>query len=249
MAWTDPIDAYCERLGAGLLGEPANALSNLAFLAAAVALWRLQSRLRAGGREPPRDIRLLSALVFLVAIGSTLFHTLALRWTGLLDTLLILLYSCAFLYSFLHHAVRTPAWVALGVAGAFACISFAFSRLFPPGVLNGSTAYIPNLIGLLAVTAWLTWHHAPASRALGLGSVVFCISLTLRTLDQEICVRFPLGTHFVWHLLNGLLLWIVSREMLLGRYAIAGEGAPTRTPKREAARRATADEKGGTAAR
>jgi Ceramidase len=247
MAWTDPIDAYCERLGPGLLGEPANTFSNLAFLAAAVALWRLQSRLRAEGRDPPRDIRLLPALVFLVAVGSTLFHTLAVRWSGLLDTLLILLYSCAFLYSFLRHAVRAPAWVALGVAGAFACISFAFPRLFPPGVLNGSTAYIPNLIGLLAMTAWLAWHHVPASRGLGLGSVVFCISLALRTLDQEICARFPLGTHFVWHLLNGLLLWIVSREMLLGRYKTAGAGALT--PKREAASRTAPDEKGKPAAR
>ena len=38
MALTDQVYAYCERLGPGLLAEPANALSNLAFAAAAVAL-------------------------------------------------------------------------------------------------------------------------------------------------------------------------------------------------------------------
>jgi len=249
MAWSDPIDAYCERLGPGLLGEPANALSNFAFLAAAVALWRLQSSLRARGHEPPRDIRLLPSLVFLVAVGSTLFHTLAVRWTGLLDTLLILLYCCAFLYSFLRHAVCTPAWVALAVAGAFAGISFALPRLFPPGALNGSTAYIPNLIGLLAVTAWLAWHHAPAARGFGLGSVVFCISLTLRTVDQEICARFPLGTHFAWHLLTGLLLWIVSREMLLGHYATHAESASSRGPRNAGVSRAAPNDKGRPAPR
>jgi len=219
MALTDQVYAYCERLGPGLLAEPANALSNLAFAAAAVALWRLEASLRAAGRELPGAIRVMPALVLLVAVGSTLFHTLAVRWAALLDTLLILLYCCVFLYAFLRHAVRSPAWAAMVVAGAFALISYAFPALFPKGTLNGSTGYIPYLIGLLAIAAWLAWRHAPAARALGLGSVVFCISLTVRTVDQDMCAQFPVGTHFLWHLLTALLLWIVSREMLLGRYA------------------------------
>jgi len=226
LAWTDQVDAYCERIGPGLLGEPANALSNIAFLAAAIALWRLQAGLRTAGRELPPDIRMLPALVFLVALGSTLFHTLAVRWAGLIDTLFILLYSSVFLYGFLRHAVGAPIWAGLAVAAAFALISYAFPLLFPPGTLNGSPAYFPNLIGLLAITAWLAQRRAPAARALGLGCVVFSISLTLRTVDHQFCARFPLGTHFLWHLLNGLLLWIVSREMLLGRYAPPGLPLP-----------------------
>jgi ceramidase len=224
LAWTDQIGAYCERAGPGLLAEPANALSNVAFLAAAIALWRLRASLRAANIKPPGAVRMLPPLVFLVALGSTLFHTLAVRWAGLLDSLFILLYSGVFLYGFLRHAVRAPAWVALGVSAAFALISYAFPLLFPPGTLNGSTAYLPNLIGLLVITAWLSQRHAPAARALGLASAVFCISLTLRTVDQGMCARFPLGTHFLWHVLNGLLLWIVTREMLLGRYTAPEAG-------------------------
>ena len=59
------VDDYCERLGHGLLAEPANALSNLAFVAAAVALWRLQGSLTARGRQVPGDIRWLPSLVLL----------------------------------------------------------------------------------------------------------------------------------------------------------------------------------------
>jgi hypothetical protein len=160
-------------------------------------------------------------------VGSTLFHTLAVRWAALLDTLLILLFCCAFVYAFLRHAVRAPAWVALVAAVAFALVSYAFPALFPKGALNGSIGYIPYLIGLLAIAAWLAWRHAPAARAFGLGSAVFCISLTVRTVDLDMCARFPVGTHFLWHVLTALLLWIVSREMLLGRYATS---APTATP-------------------
>ncbi len=225
MALSDAVDLYCERLGPGLLAEPANALSNLAFVAAAVALWRVQASVGARARNIPADVRLLPPLVLLVALGSSLFHTLAVGWAGLLDTLFILLYCCVFLYGFLRHAVGAPAWAAVATAAAFALFSYAFPNLFPKGALNGSTGYIPYLLGLLAISAWLVWHHAPAARALGLASVVFCISLTLRTVDQELCARFPLGTHFLWHLLNGLLLWIVSREMLLGRYVASAERA------------------------
>ena len=41
MAWTDPIDAYCERLGPGFWAEPLNAWTNLAFLLAALLAPRL----------------------------------------------------------------------------------------------------------------------------------------------------------------------------------------------------------------
>jgi hypothetical protein len=37
----DPIDAYCERLGPGLWAEPLNAVTNLAFIVAAVICLRV----------------------------------------------------------------------------------------------------------------------------------------------------------------------------------------------------------------
>ena len=225
MAWADHVDGYCERLDTGLWAEPANALSNLAFLAAAVALWRLAATLRAAGRPVPAEARLLPLLVFLVGIGSALFHTLATRWAGLLDTLLILLFCCAFLYAFLRQVLGAPGWIALATSIAFAVISYTFPRLFAPGTLNGSVGYLPYLVVLIAMTSYLVWQRAPAARAFGLGFVVFCISLTLRTVEPDICPRFPLGTHFLWHLLNGYLLWVVSREMLMGRSRAQSAGA------------------------
>jgi hypothetical protein len=200
------------------LGEPADALSNLAFLLAGIALWRLHASVRAEGRTVPGDIRLLAPLVFLVGIGSLLFHTLATRWAGLLDTLFILVFCCAFLFAFLREAARTSAWVALATSVGFAVVSYGFPKLFPPETLNGSVGYLPYLFALLTMTGYLASRGAPSARAFGLAIAVFCISLTLRIVDLEICARFPLGTHFLWHLLNGYLLWLVSREMILRRF-------------------------------
>jgi hypothetical protein len=40
---------------------------------------------------------------------------------------------------------------------------------------------------------------------------IFSLSLVLRTVDAAICPAFPLGTHFIWHLLNGLVLYLGMR--------------------------------------
>jgi len=43
---------------------------------------------------------------------------------------------------------------------------------------------------------------------------VFTLSLCLRTVDAAACERFPLGTHFLWHLLNGAVLYLAVRSLL-----------------------------------
>ena len=43
------MDAYCERVGMGLLAEPLNAFSNVSFLLAAWAAWVLARRVGAFG--------------------------------------------------------------------------------------------------------------------------------------------------------------------------------------------------------
>lgn len=67
------VDLYCERLGPGLLAEPLNAITNLAFFIAAWLLWR-QSRI-AGSLTG--GVILLLALLVAFGVGSSLFHTFA----------------------------------------------------------------------------------------------------------------------------------------------------------------------------
>jgi len=222
MAWSDPVAAYCERLAPGLLGEPLNALSNIAFAAAAVALLRLHARLHARGERLPVDIRALPWLVFGVAVCSLSFHTLATRWAGWLDSLSILLYCTLAVYSFVRHATAAGNAIAGAAAVVFVAASLGSSRLLPPGTLNGSAAYFPNLLTLLAVTVYLRIRRARGFRSFALASGIFAAALILRTLDLAWCSALPIGTHFLWHLLTGLLLWVVSRELTLRRYRFSG---------------------------
>ena len=73
---------YCERIGAGSRAEPVNALTNLAFLVAALAIaYGLHHASR-----PLRktwDLWLLASLVAAVGVGSFLWQTLATAWSQL----------------------------------------------------------------------------------------------------------------------------------------------------------------------
>jgi hypothetical protein len=166
--------------------------------------------LRSAGRALPASIVTLPPLLALVGVGSVLFHTLATVWAGLADQLAILLYGCVFLYAFLRHPAALRISAALLAAVAFGVASYFTPRILPAGFLNQSGAYFPYLAGLLGIGAWLQAKRRPGFPLFAAGVALFVVALTLRTVDPLVCARFPLGTHFAWHLLNGAVLYLLS---------------------------------------
>ncbi len=201
MDWFAPIDAYCERLGPGLWAEPLNALSNAAFFIAAV--WAARAAYRRGA-EPV--IWLLVALVFVIGLGSLAFHTFANAWSEVADVLPITLFIYGYLAFALRRFLRLDWWkVVAGMAVLFAA-TFAAERIMPPGFMNGSGAYLPALIASVLVSLALLRRGHKAQLNVSLASSILFVSLIFRTADQILCALVPIGTHFVWHLLNGLVL-------------------------------------------
>ena len=47
-----------------------------------------------------------------------------------------------------------------------------------------------------------------------IAAAIFIVSLALRIVDLDICDAFPLGTHFLWHVLNAVLLYLLLRGAL-----------------------------------
>jgi hypothetical protein len=221
MALTNSVDAYCERIDASFWSEPLNALTNLAFLVAAVLLWRALGRRRAGAAGVALAVRCLPWLLALIGLCSFLFHTLATVWAGLADTVSILLFGCVFLYAFLRHAARLDRWIALAGAALFTAASYLTPGFLPEGFLNGSGAYFPYVAGLSAMTAYLYARGRDNWRIYVLSLALFCASLTLRTIDQTVCAAFPPGTHFIWHLANAAVLFLLSRDLARDSVAAA----------------------------
>jgi hypothetical protein len=209
MSWSEPINLYCERSGSSFWAEPANALTNIAFLIAAAAafvLWR-----RSSGRDPL--IAGLIAVTALIGVGSFAFHTLATRGAVLLDVIPIALFVYLYLYLALRRFLHLRLTAALGILAAFVVASRTLSWLVPPDFLNGSYDYLPPLAALIGVGLLVRDSHI--SRSILLAAAVFLISLVFRTIDRTICSSFPIGTHFIWHVLNAVVLYVLLRTAVL----------------------------------
>jgi hypothetical protein len=159
---------------------------------------------------PPAPIRALAPLLALIGLFSFLFHTLATLWAAIADQFSILLFGCVFLYAFLRHCAGLSSAFALASALLFSLVSYATPRLLPTGFLNQSGGYLPYLAGLLAMTVWLAWRRSAASHGFAAASGLFCLALALRTVDHAVCAQFPVGTHFLWHLVNAGVLLLLA---------------------------------------
>lgn len=193
------LSLYCERLGPGLLAEPLNALSNLAFLWVAALAWR-----HAG---PHRDQSLLAALLTAIGLGSLLFHLLATPLAQLFDVLPIALFQLTYLYLYQRRVARLGPAVSGGWLLIYVVALAAASQA--PDVLNGSLAYAPAALALLILGVV---HIRLRARLEVLGAaLLFLVSLSARTLDLIMCGRWPYGTHFLWHLCNATMLYFLLR--------------------------------------
>jgi hypothetical protein len=204
--WNRAINAYCERTDASFWSEPVNAVTNAAFLIAAVIMWG-----RVRGQGMPLAI-FLCAVLFVIGVGSFLFHTFATQWAALADTLPILIFILAYIYVANLHYWRWPWWGALLGMLAFIPYAAALTPAFRALPFFATSAfYWPVPLLILAYAALLFRRYPDTARGLAIGAGILIVSLVFRTLDQPVCGRFPLGTHFMWHLLNAAMLgWMIE---------------------------------------
>jgi len=204
------IDIYCERLEPGLFAEPINAVTNLAFIIAGFCAYKLAKQ------ENALDWRsgLLIALIFAMGIGSTLFHTFATLWAMASDVLPILAFQIVFIVLYAQRIMKLKfPWCQAPLVVFF--VLMYVSMQLPREWLNGTLEYAPAFI---MVTAFGLYHLKHARRekwTLLAVSGIFLISMTLRSIDMQICDNFPIGVHFLWHILNAIVLYLSARAYIL----------------------------------
>ena len=155
---------------------------------------------------------------------SGLFHTFAQAWAGLADVLPIAVFVLLYLYLANRAYWRLPVGLSLLGVGLF----FPYAALVVwlpaplPGV-GGSAAYLAVAL-LIALYALALRRRLPhVARGLALGAALLALSITFRALDGPLCAAWPIGTHFLWHLLNAAMLgWMI---VVYHRHMVAGGGA------------------------
>lgn len=203
------MDLYCERAAPGLFEEPFNTFTNIVFLIAAWRAWVTGRDLNA----LTTGTRLLIALLVCIGIGSTLFHSFATEWASLMDVAPILLFQLCYLWLYVRNLMGRGIGAALGLTTIF-LVTVYFTQPFR-NVLNGSLLYAPALI-LLGCLGLYHFQSKKRGRHLLITAMgLLIISLFFRTIDRVVCSDLPVGTHFIWHLLNGIVLYLVVNALLL----------------------------------
>ena len=190
-------------MGPDLGAEPLNAWTNLAFVVAAWASWRLAHR----SSPVPGSITALIGLMAAIGIGSALFHTFATTWAGVLDLVPLLVFQLGYLWLYCRNVIfLRSSYAALAVASLL--IASLIGRALPQGS-QGSLPYFPALIALLSLGVYHYYHQKRGPLTLTAAAGVFALALTFRTLDGVVCPLFPPGTHFLWHLLDAIVLYLL----------------------------------------
>jgi hypothetical protein len=220
---------YCERgMDPAFWAEPLNAVTNGGFILAAAAGAAMIAK-------RPREERSLWQIFFVlnfiaIGVGSFLFHTVPNVNTELADTGPIGIFMLTYLVFALRRFARAP-WlaIALAIAAFIGLMVMAFqmrcwdgrigiSLDIPPGAqakcLNGSLGYGPALLSMWLIAVWLGLRRHPAALLVFGAALTFVASLTFRSLDQSFCADWVIlghrvGTHFIWHLLNSLTLFLL----------------------------------------
>ncbi|GHB21624.1 membrane protein [Pseudovibrio japonicus] len=221
MDWNQQLNQYCERTSAAFWSEPLNAVSNIAFIIAALIalqIWK-NARSNAKNTDSTQTISqdnaalLLILLVVIIGIGSFLFHTFATYWALLADSIPI----AAFMLAYFYLATRRYLGANILISLIVTVIFYAALEYLPPlfqGLMGSTAGYFPALLAILLFAALTRWKHKPTSNALFLGGLVFAVSMIFRMLDQPLCPILPTGTHYLWHILNAALLLILIRAFI-----------------------------------
>lgn len=208
------LDHYCERVVPGLWDEPLNVISNIGFFIVAYFLWQKVQQEIKGGIRPYLDILILLILIVIIGVGSSLWHIYAsgdMLWA---DRIPILLFIGIYLLSCLLRILQLPLWGVIGLFILFCVLNIGVQVTLGGDFLNRSIFYLPAWLFLLSISV-VIWKQGKLNKRYFLWSVpIFSLAIVFRTIDQNICPLFPLGTHFVWHLLVAGTIFLLMAALL-----------------------------------
>lgn len=200
------VDLYCERTVDGLLAEPWNLFSNLAFFIAFFAVRRL---------HPPSCVllfRILQYLILAIAVGSSLFHSFARFWALFLDVGPISLFMVIYVITWLTCVLRLKASTTVIITLLFVICTVVL-RVFKIEFLNNSEFYFSPLLVIALLYLDRLRRRGIEATTYGIALAFFVAALFCRILDAHICPHFPTGTHFLWHIFNGGCLYYAMQGL------------------------------------
>ena len=143
------------------------------------------------------------------------FHVIATRWAEWADVVPILIFMLVYVWLFLTHFFCWPVFARAIAVVALVGSTLAIEAMVPASILWGGALYVPTVFTLLVFGAALLGRQPRAGLAFFGATLLFLVSFTARTLDMPLCPSFAHGTHFLWHLLNATVLYLLARTLIV----------------------------------
>lgn len=207
------VKFLCERTESGLFAEPLNAVSSMAFMLVAYLVIRYRNSQHEIRGKNIADIHLLTLLIGFIGIGSFTFHTLSTTWAELMDIVPIVLFILVYFVCFLLRVVRCGMFQVAVALVAFLGFTYFIMTAFP-GAFNNSIAYLSTMGALCAMAIYLNIMRRPSARMYLMAALIGCISLFFRSIDMMVCDMVSVGTHFIWHSLNAVVIYILMIQLI-----------------------------------
>lgn len=211
------IGHYCGRFSDGFWGEPQNSLTNVVFVIGAMYAWNVWHKEKNG------DIWqiLLIVLAASIGVGSFIFHSIPTKTNLLIDLIPIQVFSLTYFgyvgITQLHASKRTM-FIALI---SFMLVRSGWIALMPRGAFGGGVTHIPTLMLLFAIAVYLRSKRNQLGQYLLIASMTYLLALIARSFDLPLCSIFPIGFHWLWHILTGLttsiLVYGIVRAPTVGK--------------------------------
>ena len=199
------MDFYCERTNNQIFNEPINAISNIFFIIVSISLFKILRK-----NQSDKIYYVQPILIFLIGIGSFLFHLKPNLITLYSDIIPIFLFSLSFIFLFNRNVINISNLNSALLFILFFTLLLFITPKLKYEILNGSEFYFANYFFLAMYTIWLYFKKSDSFQLLFLGFIFFNLSILLRSIDNHICNYLSIGTHFLWHFFNAYLLKILT---------------------------------------
>ncbi|MEO7941913.1 MAG: ceramidase domain-containing protein [Marmoricola sp.] len=212
-------DGFCEAARAGLVRQPSNALSNLGFVVAGIAVgWC--AGLPAGRLARPGLATAYAVVVVLLGPGSMAMHATQTELGGRLDQLSMYLISCFALAYAVVRATRRSTWFFLGLFAALLVVCETVEQMhvdLPVVDNSGNLVFAAGLVATIAIEVRLRRRGdrsldvrwvVGAVGVIGVAFVIWNLSKDGNALCHP---RSLLQGHAAWHLLCAVSAWCLYR--------------------------------------
>jgi len=207
---------YCEQPVFDGLFEPLNTLTNLAFVIAGIMVFL---KLRKGKMLDFKG-KWFSLLLVIIGFGSLAWHLARYDVTLIIDSLPIGIFILSYLYFYLRVTVHSF-WLRILFLAGLPLFILLFAWVLKPFVdslllSNGGMGYL----AALAYFAILQMYNFILRNGFAWKSLyvvfLFFISICFRQYDLYFCeATGGMGTHFIWHILNAVVLYRFSLLLYL----------------------------------